>query len=328
VDRTSEPLGTIHLALEFEKDDEIVVVGGGYVESFGYDTYEPQGRTAHGKYQVQIAGMLSRGDNPFDDRYMFTLSDVIGTSSAAPLATLSRNYVPNVLFPEFRHWSIDQSSIQQADSRVRRNADEFQHGDGADLDNLSITALLARKTENIITFVNTSTAFQRPGTGCSSVTDAHITDDAISLFRPNDRLLHNVVFDDGELNLEILCEELASRKENGEPLVYCQPYDVVRNDWHRIEPYRPNVCWVYLDRVGNWMDALIPEGNELVQDIVNKEGSFDSFPHYSTFAEHGIGLIDLDRERVVALSNLAAWTVRTSAAYIAENLPGAELTVE
>jgi len=323
------PLYTgVRARFEFEKDDEIVVVGGGYVESFGYDTYEPHGRTAHGRYQVQIAGMLSRGDNPFDDRYMFTLSDVIGTSSAAPLATLSRNYVPNVLFPEFRHWSVDQSAIQQAGDRVRRDADEFQHGDGADLDNLSITALLARQTENIITFVNTSTAFQRPVAGCSSVTDAHITDDAISLFRPNDRLIHNVVFDEGELNLELLCEELASRKESGEPLVYCQAYDVIRNDWHRIEPYSPNVCWVYLDRAGNWMDALIPEGNELVQDIHNREGSFDSFPHYSTFAEHGIGLIDLDRERVIALSNLAAWTVKTSASYIAANLPGAGLTAE
>jgi len=323
------PLYTgVRARFEFEKDDEIVVVGGGYVESFGYDTYEPSGRTAHGRYQVQIEGMLSRGDNPFDDRYLFTLSDVIGTSSAAPLATLSRNYVPNVLFPEFRHWPIDQSSILQADSRVRRRADEFQHGDGADLDNLSITALLARKTENIITFVNTSTAFNRPAAGCSSVTDENITDDAISLFRPNDRLIHNVVFADGELNLEILCEELASRKESGEPLVYCQAYDVITNDWHLIEPYQPNICWVYLDRAGRWMDALDPEGNELVQDILNKEGSFDSFPHYSTFAEHGIGLIDLNRERVVALSNLAAWTLGESAAYIAENLPGAGLDTQ
>ena len=323
------PLYTgVRARFEFEKDGEIVVVGGGYVESFGYDTYEPQGRTALGRYQVRIAGMLSRGENPFDDRYKFTLSDIIGTSSAAPLATLSRNYVPNLLFPEFRHWAIDQASIQQAGSRVRRNADEFQHGDGADLDNLSITALLARRTENIIAFVNTSTAFNRPVAGCSSVTDEHITDDAISLFRPNERLIHNVVFADGELNLELLCEELASRKENGEPLVYCQTYDVIRNDWHRIEPYRPNVCWVYLDRVGNWMDALDPEGSELVQDILDKEGSFDSFPHYSTFAEHGIGLIDLNRERVVALSNLAAWTLRESAGYIAESLPGAVLDAQ
>lgn len=316
------PLYTgVRARFDFEKDDEIVVVGGGYVESFGYDSYEPHDRTPHGTYQVRITGMLSRGDNPFDDRYLFTLSDVIGTSSAAPLATLSRNYVPNLLFPEFRHWPIDQDLIRTSHSRVRRHADEFQHGDGADLDNLSVTSLLARQTENIISFVNTSTAFQRPATGCSSVTEAHITDDAISLFRPHDRLVHNVVFDEGELNLELLCEELASRKEQGEPLVYCQAYDVIRNDRYRIAPYRPNICWVYLDRVSRWMDALVPEGSELVQDIINKEGSFDSFPHYSTFAEHGIGLIDLNRERVVALSNLAAWTLRESADYIAEKLP-------
>ena len=36
-------------------------------------------------------------------------------------------------------------------------------------------------------------------------------------------------------------------------------------------------------------------------------------------------MIDLNRERVVALSNLAAWTVRESADYIATSLGGAEL---
>ena len=57
----------------------------------------------------------------------------------------------------------------------------------------------------------------------------------------------------------------------------------------------------------------------------DSEGSFDNFPHYRTFAEQGMSLIDLDPERVVALSNLAAWTVLESAEYIAASLHGAEL---
>ena len=38
---------------EFEKDDETVVVGGGYVESFGYDSYEPQGDAIAGQWSVR-----------------------------------------------------------------------------------------------------------------------------------------------------------------------------------------------------------------------------------------------------------------------------------
>lgn len=312
---------------EFEKDDEVVVVGGGYVESFGYDSYEPEARTGDNRWRVRLKGSLLRGDKPFGDRYRFTLSDVIGTSSAAPLATLSRNNIPNMLFPEFRHWPVDQEAIHRSDQRVRRKADEFQHGDGADMDNLSITSLLARKTENIIAFVNTSTAFQSAPSSCMSVNDEQITDDVISLFRQNGRLVHNVVFGNGTDELTTLCESFARKKSAGEPLVHCQPYDVIQNDWYRIEPYTSNVCWVYLDRVANWMERLDPTAGDIVSELLNSEGSFDNFPHYSTFAEHGIALIDLNRERVIALSNLSAWVVMQSAAYIAEHLAGVELAV-
>lgn len=48
----------------------------------------------------------------------------------------------------------------------------------------------------------------------------------------------------------------------------------------------------------------------------------DTFPHYGTFAEQGLLVIDLDRERVRALSNLAAWTVFRSAEYIKRGLLG------
>ena len=310
---------------ELEKDGETVVVGGGYVESFGYDSYEPEGRLENGRWSVQITGSLARGDKPVGDRYRFTLSDVIGTSSAAPLGTLSRNFVPNFLFPEFRHWPVDRTAISHAPEGVRRQADEFQHGDGADMDNLSVTSLLVRQTESIIAFVNTSTPFVEPPGGCGNVTGDYLTDDLISLFQPIDRLVHNVMFAERGDGLRQICESFTQKKEAGEPLVHCQAYEVLQNDWYRVEPYVTNVCWVYLDRVGQWLDRLDPRAGELVADIVDSEGSFDSFPHYSTFAEHGIRLIDLNRQRVVALSNLAAWTVLESAPYLSSSLPAAGL---
>jgi hypothetical protein len=77
--------------------------------------------------------------------------------------------------------------------------------------------------------------------------------------------------------------------------------------------------------VAGWIEDLDPTAGNLVRELHDGEGSFDTFPHYSTFAEQGIFMIDLNRERVVALSNLAAWTVRESADYIATGLGGAEL---
>jgi hypothetical protein len=310
---------------ELEKDGQTVIVGGGYVESYGYDSYEPQKDIVDGRWRVRLTGLLSRGDKPIGDRYRFTLSDVIGVSSAAPLATLSRNSVPNFLFPEFRHWPVNRDAINRSDESVRRAADEFQHGDGADMDNLALTPLLVRKTENIIVFINTAAAFRKPTSGCGDITEEHITDDVISFFRKSGVLQHNIVFADGDAGLEKICEEFATRQAAGEPLVYCQSYNVVENARHRIEPYRASICWVYLDRTNNWIDRIDQTNGDLVHQLVNNEGSFDNFPHYSTFAEQGISLIDLNRERVIALSNLAAWVLKEQAEYISNSLGGADL---
>jgi hypothetical protein len=310
---------------QLEKDGQTVMVGGGYVESFGYDSYEPQKDAVDGRWRVRLTGLLSRGDKPIGDRYRFTLSDVIGVSSAAPLATLSRNFVPNFLFPEFRHWPVNRDAINQSAASVRRTADEFQHGDGADMDNLALTPLLVRKTQNIIAFINTATAFREPPSGCGNISEEHITDDVISFFREIGVLQNNVVFATGDAGLAKICEEFATRQAAGEPLVSCQSYDVVENARHGIEPYRTSICWVYLDRTNNWIESIDRTNGDLANQLVNNEGSFDNFPHYSTFAEQGISLIDLNRERVVALSNLAAWVVKEQAEYISNSLGGAEL---
>ncbi|MEJ2128827.1 MAG: patatin-like phospholipase family protein [Woeseiaceae bacterium] len=312
---------------ELDKDGETVVVGGGYVESFGYDSYEPLRKADSERYRVRLTGAVLRGDNPVSDRYRFTLSDMMGASSAAPLATLSRYGVVNILFPEFRHWPVDRHAIEHADERVRRAADEFQHGDGADMDNLALTPLLVRKTENIIVFINTELPFNKPAAGCGAVIEeVHITDDLVSYFRPTGVLVHNVIFDD-EAGLEEICEAFHERQQAGQALVYCHNYDVIENERHGITPYNTNICWVHLDRARNWTDQLDPDGGELVRDLIAREGSFRNFPHYLTFAEQGVLLIDLNRERVKAATNFSAWTVLESAEYIATRLASAELPV-
>jgi len=308
----------------FEKDGEIVVVGGGYVESFGYDSYEPEEQAVGGRYSVRIRGHLSRGDNPLSKRYRFALSDTIGISSAAPLATLSGNFVPNLIFPELREWPVDRGAISRTGGTARVQADEYQHADGGDLDNLAVMPLLARGVENILVFVNTSHPFEEPATGCAAGNRDFLVDDVISLFTKIDQLIHNQVIADREQGLLELCDSLARKKAAGEPLVHCQTYNILSNPRYGVEPYSANICFAYLDRTQRWID-LVPKTDELNRALHDRQSPFDNFPHYRTFLERGALLIDFDRERVHALSNLTAWSLRESAEIVRQALPGAEL---
>lgn len=303
-------------------------IGGGYVEPFGYDSYTPEEPPKDGRWRVRLKGRKRAGDLPTNVRYRFTLSDAIGMSSAAPLVRLTDMKFPNILFPEFRHWSV-----ARADGSSIVEAKELQHGDGGDIDNLAVLPLLARGVKNILVFVNTSKPFSPPEAApCESTTTDTMVDDVVSLFKPTEKLPFNTVFANGEMELDNLCQAFRERRAAKAPLVHCQSYAVKENERQSVRPYRPNLCWVYLDRVESWIRA-IPEADEgsltgrLTAEDVKARGKFDSFPHYRTFAEHK-AVIDLDRERVHALSNLTAWTVFESADYIASHFSGVTLQVD
>lgn len=143
-----------------------------------------------------------------------------------------------------------------------------------------------------------------------------------------DKLKHNLVFADGEAELAKLCRAFAEKKAQGAPLVHCRRYEILDNDRQSVrgEGYRHRICWVYLDRCRQWIDALPDTGlGRLVQDLKQCKRRLDTFPHYKTFSEKKGLLIDLDRERVRALAGLTAWAVLESAEYIAQQLDGAAL---
>lgn len=318
------------VAADKKDDSERIVIGGGYLESFGYDSYEPeQSESTAGRWHVRLKGDWRRLDRATNKRYRFTLSDVIGMSSAAPHITLAKRRIPDTVFPEFRHWAIDRQRVSN-DTRLRSKAKELKHGDGGDIDNLALLPLLARWVENILVFINTRQAFS-VNSNCDKVTTDILVDDLISLFRPTGKLKDNVVFADGEAQLARLCREFAQRKQAGEPLVYCQRYVIKANQRQGIEggDYAPLICWVYLDRTQQWIDKISDDhAGKHTAALKSGRGDFMQFPHYKTFGEHAPQVIDLDRERVRALSNLAAWTVFERASYIAEKLVGASLSAD
>ncbi len=99
-----------------------------------------------------------------------------------------------------------------------------------------------------------------------------------------------------------------------------------RTAHYGVDAYQVKICWVYLDRVKRWTQAITPDG-ELTRALTAGESPFDTFPHYDTSGEQTATPIDLDRERVIALTNLAAWSVLQRAELLAGELPTADLAL-
>lgn len=302
-----------------EKRGRPFAVGGGYIEPFGYDSRPPGALSGDNPMEVSLRGRLRDGDKPWSDRYRFTLSDAIGISSAAPEVLLSSRGLPTKAFPEFRHWAIDH------DPAVTRRTVELPHGDGGDIDNLAVFPLLGRKVENLLVFINTRARFEPNEGSCNDLSDQNMTDDLVSFFTPLEQLPNNVVFEGGQAELAKICRTFQAQRAQKAPLIHCQRYRVVANPRQGIAPYEPSVCWAYLERAEQWIDALDPAGGALTRALRDRARPFDNFPHYKTFLEKGGSLIDLDRERVHALANFTAWSLLEAASQIREGLTAAAL---
>jgi hypothetical protein len=310
------------LALDTTIHSEKIMIGGGYVESFGYDSYEPDVSTSTNKlWTVQLRGKKSRGRLPINKRYRFTLSDVIGMSGAAPAITIADKNMHLEVFPEFRHWAINRQKILN-NKHIRNKAKELKHGDGADIDNLALMPLLTRKVENILVFINTSVAFPKQA-NCNNISTEILVDDVISLFRQTDKLKNNVVFDnESGKKLKDFCQGLLKNKKIGDPLIYCDTYRIIDNYRQAVTggEYQPSICWAYLDRTDNWIKKIKTEEQGPTRSLINKKRDFIHFPHYQTINERKGKLINLNKNQVHTSSNLTAWSILNKKEYISEKM--------
>ena len=113
-------------------------IGGGYFESFAFDSNTPddvEGDTAN----VRIG----------NKKHRFTLSDVLGTTGAAPSEVLNNIGLNDIGFPEFKLWS----------ARNGFKAVEYEIGDGGNIENLGVLPLVKRNVEKIVAFVNTKNLY-------------------------------------------------------------------------------------------------------------------------------------------------------------------------
>ncbi len=272
-------------------------IGGGYIQSFAYDTDTP---TPISSDDNKVVAPLS------SKRRRFTLNDVVGISGSAPQHTLRTLKIRNLGFPELNHWPVDLSS----------GSKEYAHGDGGHLDNLGLMPLLVRQVKNILVFANSYKPL-----------DKSETLDIKSYFMPVDEkglfpgYQKNVVFKKSEY--EQLRNGLKP-KDGKYPFLYCNKYSVKKNEHYGIYPYEANICWAYLDRNENWIDMVEKSkvGKRISNRLRNKGASFERFPNYKTFLENPPYLINLSNNQVNALSHYTSWQLCMNQKAIAEALNG------
>ena len=268
-------------------------IGGGYVESFAFDSDSPDDQKDRtGRVHVRIKKKQN----------IFSLSDVIATSGAAPAEHLDRFGV-ELGFPEFNYWSpveIDK-------------AKEYDFADGGLLDNSGILSLLRRGVNRIIAFVNGSARLEHA---------KDVSDMIEPLFQecPNylgmSRFDKNIVLSQPSKNSQELYDDLIREmfhlKNDGKPVVVEREYITLHNPHHGIAAGQSvSICWVYNAFVSEWYESL---RDSRVKTYVEQQQRKKHFPNYSTVLANPPKLIDMDLEQANALAQLAGYVIHSSAA--------------
>jgi hypothetical protein len=234
---------------------------------------------------------------------LFTLSDALGITSSAPGVLVGK------MMP-----------FQTATLKTEEGWDNFTVRDGGGLDNLGLLPLLVRGVPNITVFVNSMRPISPDCSGQECKWRRAITSyfelagtETTGFIGEEQAEAANArttgVF---QGNGEGLVAHLADRKRAGKIPYYCGKFPLSKNNALKLSPsYEPNICWVFLDRTGDWVDQLNATEDRLVDALKNQERPYRDFPHYSTFAAQGSRgqAADLDKKEILAIGHLTTWTV-------------------
>lgn len=261
-------------------------IGGGFIEPHGFDSDAPEAGSEGPYRQVRL------------DRRRLTISDMLGSSGAAPADFFRRSVVLPQIFPNFSYWS----PLAQGD-QLRGKTYDF--GDGGLLENLGIMPLLRRKVAKIIVFINGKTLITKTGTD-----EYDLSSSIPALFKKlkNQYGDHdfdkNIVFDNSQNQFLEVAESLFRKQQVGKPTVHVGRYHVVDNSHHDITGgWEVDVCWVYNSLPEDWKKTL---PYEIKVKLENNDFGKD-FPHFNTFMENFPYLVDLNIEQAHLASNLSAW---------------------
>jgi hypothetical protein len=279
----------------------------------------------------------------------FTLADASGASSAAFAAAVEENprvLVDNLhlklgekilidalielldtsqaqlqLAPRSFYWPVTTS----ADAPVTR----LTFGDGGNLENYGLIALLRRKVTQIVVFVNTGTPVNVDYDPTTPPGETDIDYNLTTLFgytgRTSPPTLQNQVFPQSEFAPLVTALQNAKRSEG--PVMAKCTHTVVANDWWGVtatgsESGGVTILWVYNDRVPAW-ESQLPATTFLDKHLgeitlaeaiaagngATPAGPVQHFPNYLTVEEDKLALDALTPLQVNLLAELSCWNV-------------------
>ena len=308
--------------------------GGGWVQSFGFDTSDPQAPGAGGWALVDAA------------LHPFTISDVIGSSGAAPGSVLDKIGLPN-LFSEFHYWpprSAGQPNVTQQYSIV----------DGGDLENTGIVAPLWRKYPVIVACVNSSIALDENGTTNHDLyqgidrqiamlfgIETEVTTatreirEGAAAFPMMQKVAMQIESKDElsisipQQNIQVFPEAdfagvrdgLLSAVRGGGPVYTISRHTVVAGNPFGIPSYDVTVVWLFNQRVADWVNAL-PADVANFLDSTDETNYMANFPNYHTVFQNknrwlGIPeLLWLSPQQVNLAADMWSWVVQQVAPQI------------
>jgi hypothetical protein len=249
---------------------------------------------------------------------IFLLSDMIGSTSAAPGVSLSHYDVPE-LMPQFNLWSFVESDKQ--------NPFSYSIVDGAGLEHNGIIPLLRRHYPIILAFVNTLAPL---GTEADDMVNG-VPQQISRLFgflppvviynKQNTQVFPSEQFDP-------LAAALKAALEEGRAPIYVDSYEIVQPNTFNIASYpadgKVTVVWFYNDINQGWHDKLPPEVQTLLKSS-EPTNRMDNFPHFKTAAQNqtddGIPqVLQYTPEQINLLAHMSCYTVMHDAQEILRSL--------
>lgn len=289
------------------RPEQAFAVGGGFVEPFAFGGAAPEVVGADHLARIPIDPLGLDGRQ--------TLRFAVGSSSAAYAAVADD--IPGLdndarLTPITPYWPVRTRDLVPAQS--------FDVGDGGILENFGLLAMLQRRVERAVVFINTNEPLDvdyRPFRDDKAIKSRNKIDPSLpTLFGVATPAFgstrgHNTVFSFADYRKLVMA--LQDCKRRGRPLVVHQTLDVQANAWWGIAGgWQVEVVWVYLDRVRAWEDSLPRDTRDAIEAGNRKiaaTGPLAHFPNYKTIGENPFKLVELTPTQVRASAALAEWVI-------------------
>jgi len=290
-----------------------MVVGGGLQETFSFDNAAPK-NGQHGRSQVSYDLSTIAMKKPVEP---FSLERALGASSDALAGSLANflviPYVEQTV-PEAKVWPILPDESQE-------KAVIYKLGDGGNLENAGLLAMLQRKAKRIVWLVNTDTRITAEFDFCAddiSIFPIHgsITNQIYDKFGygsddvATGLLSGNQVFPKEDLR-HVACK-LQTLRNKGKPTVVKHTHRVQDNSWWGIVGgWDVEVLYVYNEHCQDFIDLLPDDTKESLER--GSAGDFQHFPFYKTVNQVARQLTAYTQPQVNLLAAQAEYMVRKNA---------------